>query len=58
MPEQAIRALSEFNRRFATPVYTLAVVEARESAIPNDDQTVIAARHKFHQGLVRAGMTE
>jgi TolB-like protein/cytochrome c-type biogenesis protein CcmH/NrfG len=58
MPEQAIRALSEFNRRFASPVYTLAVVEARESAIPNDDPTVIAARHKFHQGLVRAGMTE
>lgn len=58
MPEQAIRALSEFNHRFPNRVYTLAVVEARERAIPNDEPTVVAARNKFHQGLVRAGMSE
>jgi TolB-like protein len=58
MPEQATRALSEFNRLFPSPVYTLAVVETRESATPNDDATVVAARDKFHEGLVRAGMAE
>ena len=58
MPEQATRALSEFNRLFPSPVYTLAVVEARESATPNDDPTVVAARNKFHEGLVRAGMAD
>jgi TolB-like protein/Tfp pilus assembly protein PilF len=58
MPEQATRALSEFNRLFPSPVYTLAVVEARESATPNDDPTVVAARDKFHEGLVRAAMTK
>ncbi|HEV2185720.1 MAG TPA: winged helix-turn-helix domain-containing protein [Stellaceae bacterium] len=58
MPDQATRALSEFNRRFSNPAYTLAVVEVRESATPNDDPTVVAARAKFHQGLLRAGMPE
>jgi tetratricopeptide (TPR) repeat protein len=58
MPEQATRALNEFNRLFPRPVYTLAVVEALESATPNDDPTVVAARNKFHEGLVRAGMAE
>jgi tetratricopeptide (TPR) repeat protein len=58
MPEQATRALSEFNRMFPSPVYTLAVVEARERATPNDDPTVVAARSRFHEGLVRAGMAE
>ena len=58
MPEQATRALSEFNRRFSNPAYTLAVVEARESATPNNDPIVVAARAKFHEGLLRAGMPE
>jgi adenylate cyclase len=57
-PEQATRALSEFNRRFSKPTYTLAVVKARESATPNDDPTVVAARATFHEGLLRAGMPE
>ena len=56
MPEQAARALSEFNRLFSNPVYTLAVVEARERATPNDNPVVIAARDKFHEGLLRAGL--
>lgn len=58
MPEQATSALSEFNRRFSSPSYTLAVVETRESATPNNDPTVVAARAKFHEGLLRAGMPE
>jgi adenylate cyclase len=58
MPEQATRALFEFNRRFPSPVYTVAVVETQESAEPNDDPIVVAARDKFHEGLVRAGMAE
>jgi TolB-like protein len=58
MPEQAMRALAEFNRLFPSPVYTLAVVEARESATPNNEPTVLAARQKFHEGLVLAGMAE
>ena len=56
MPEQAARALSEFNRLFCDPVYTVAIVEAREGATPNDDPSVIAAREKFHEGLLRAGV--
>jgi len=56
MPEQAARALSEFNRLFSNPVYTLAIVEAREAASPNDNPVVIAARAKFHEGLLLAGM--
>jgi adenylate cyclase len=56
MNEEARRALSEFNRRFPDPLYTLAVVEEREAATPNDDPTVVAARDKFHEGLRRAGM--
>ncbi|HVC51593.1 MAG TPA: winged helix-turn-helix domain-containing protein [Stellaceae bacterium] len=56
MPDEAGRALAAFNRLFQRPVYTLAVVEAQESVQPNDDPTVVAARKKFHEGLVRAGM--
>jgi tetratricopeptide (TPR) repeat protein len=58
MHEEARRALFEFNRRFLDPLYTLAVVEEREAATPNDDPTVVAARDKFHEGLRRAGMAE
>jgi TolB-like protein len=56
MPEQATRALSEFNRMFTSPVYTLTLVEARERAEPNDDPLDVAARGKFHDGLLRAGI--
>jgi adenylate cyclase len=58
MMDEAARALDEFNRRFPVPGYTLAVVEARESATPNNDPTVVAARHRFHEGLLRAGLPE
>jgi hypothetical protein len=39
-----------FNRRFPSPTYTVAVVKAREDAIPNDEPTVIVAREKFYRG--------
>jgi hypothetical protein len=34
----------------------LTLVEARERAEPNDDPVVVAARGKFHDGLLRAGI--
>jgi TolB-like protein len=58
MLEEAKRALAEFNRFFPDPLYTLAVVDERETATPNDDPTVVAARDNFHEGLRRAGMAE
>jgi hypothetical protein len=58
MPDEARRALSEFNRCFPNPVYTLVIVEEREAATPNDDPTVVTARQTFHEGLRRAGMAE
>jgi tetratricopeptide (TPR) repeat protein len=58
MPQAASHALDDFNRRFPSPVYTVAVVKAREDATPNDDPTVVAARKKFHDGLLSAGMAE
>lgn len=60
MPEEAARVLSEFDRRRrdADPVYTLAVVRRHERATPNDNPVVAAARAKFHEGLLRAGMPD
>jgi adenylate cyclase len=58
MQDEARRALSEFNRRFPNPLFTVAIVEQREAATPNDDPTVVAARQTFHKGLRRAGMAE
>jgi TolB-like protein/Tfp pilus assembly protein PilF len=58
MPQAAVGALDEFNRRFPAPVCTLAVVRAWESATPNDHPTVVAAREKFHEGLLRTGLAE
>jgi TolB-like protein/cytochrome c-type biogenesis protein CcmH/NrfG len=56
MPDEAGRALSEFNRLFPDPVYTLAVVKEREAATPNENPVVVAGRDKFHEGLSHAGM--
>ncbi|HZK90952.1 MAG TPA: winged helix-turn-helix domain-containing protein [Stellaceae bacterium] len=56
--EEAARALVEFNRRFPHPVHTLALVRRHEDANPNSDPSVVAARAKFHEGLLRAGMAE
>jgi len=58
MLDEAIRGLDEFNRRFPAPAWTLTVVEDRESANPNNHPAVVAARGKFHEGLLRAGMPE
>jgi hypothetical protein len=58
MPQAAAGALDEFNRCFPSPVCTLAVVRAWENATPNDHPTVVAARKKFHEGLLRTGLAE
>lgn len=58
MPEQAARALSDFNRRFSDRVYTLSVIDMLESATPNDEPTVLDSRKKLREGLARAGMAE
>ena len=57
--DDAARALADLNRRFADPVFTLAVVTAHESeATPSSDPVVVAMRDKFHEGLLTAGMAE
>ena len=56
--QEAARALSEFNRRFTDPIYSLAVVRAQEGANPSTERVVLDAREKFHEGLLRAGMAE
>ncbi|MGD9614626.1 MAG: adenylate/guanylate cyclase domain-containing protein [Alphaproteobacteria bacterium] len=54
--DEARELLADFNRRFANPVYTLAVVKSRESTGPSSEPVVIAARNKFYEGLRLAGM--
>lgn len=56
--DEAVQGLEEFNRRFPTPACTVAVVKQQESTNPNNHPTVVAARNKFHEGLLRAGMPE
>ncbi|HXP06050.1 MAG TPA: winged helix-turn-helix domain-containing protein [Stellaceae bacterium] len=56
--DEAARALAEFNRRFAQPPYTLALVKRQEDTNPNSNPTVVAAREKFHEGLIAAGMAK
>jgi adenylate cyclase len=58
MLHSAAHALDEFNRLFPVPVHTVAAVVARETAEPNDNPMVVAARDKFHEGLLWAGMAE
>ena len=57
--DDAARALAELDRRFADPVFTLAVVIQHENeATPSSDPIVVAVRDKFHEGLLAAGMAE
>ncbi len=56
--DAAKKTLEDFNRRFSQPIYTVAIVTAHEGTNPDNDPTVIAARAKFHQGLLLAGMAE
>ncbi len=56
--EEAKRDLAEFNRRFSSPAYSLSLVQVQEGSTPNTDPSVVAARAKFHEGLIRAGMPE
>jgi adenylate cyclase len=54
--DEAKRDLAEFNRRFSSPTYNLALVQLQEGSTPNNDPSVVAARAKFHEGLAQAGM--
>jgi tetratricopeptide (TPR) repeat protein len=57
----AKRVLTAFQNHpfFRYRRFTVAVIESEfESANPSNNQFVIAAREKFHQGLVKAGMDE
>ena len=58
-PDDGAKALAELNRRFAAPVFTLAVVATHENeATPSSDPLVVGVREKFHEGLRLAGMAE
>jgi adenylate cyclase len=56
--DAARQTLADFNQRFASPAYTVAVVIAHEGTNPDNDPTVVAARANFHRGLLMAGMAE
>jgi adenylate cyclase len=56
--EEASTALEAFNRRFPQPVYTVAIVRRQEGSNPSSEPSVVAARARFHAGLVQAGMAE
>jgi adenylate cyclase len=56
--DEAAQALTEFNRMFGDPPYTVALVRQREDANPNNEPSVVAARRKFYEGLLEAGMAE
>jgi class 3 adenylate cyclase/TolB-like protein/Tfp pilus assembly protein PilF len=57
-PEEAVKALEEFNRRFPEPRYTLAVVRRHERSNPNSNPVFVTGREAFYEGLRRAGMAE
>ena len=52
--EAAAAALRAFDAAF--PGFTLARVVKTEQTNPNDNPLVVAARHKFHKGLLAAGL--
>jgi adenylate cyclase len=52
--EAAAAALHAFDAAF--PGFTLARVVETEQTNPNDNPLVVAARHKFHEGLLGAGL--
>jgi adenylate cyclase len=54
--KEAEKILQDFRRHFAGRKYTAAVIQSYEHANPNDNAVVVAARAKFHKGLLQAGM--
>jgi adenylate cyclase len=56
--DAATKTLEEFNRRFFQPTFSVATVIAQEATNPASDPTAVAARARFHRGLVLAGMLE
>jgi adenylate cyclase len=57
--DEAAKTLADLNRRFADPVFTLAVVTWHESqGTPSSAPAYVAMRDKFHEGLLAAGMPQ
>jgi hypothetical protein len=54
--EEAKKVLQDFRRHFSSHEYTVALIQSYERANPNDNAIVVAARAKFHEGLLKAGM--
>jgi superkiller protein 3 len=54
--EAAAAALRNFAERF--PNYTVARVIRNEQANPHNDPMMLAARQRFHEGLILAGMPQ
>jgi adenylate cyclase len=54
--EEAKKVLQGFKRHFPGREYTVALIRSYERANPNSNPVVVAARAKFHDGLLRAGM--
>jgi adenylate cyclase len=54
--QEAQKVLQDFQRHFTGRRYTVALVESFERTNPSSNPTVVAARDKFHQGLLLAGM--
>jgi adenylate cyclase len=56
--EAAQKGLEDYNSRFSQPIKTVAAVISHEATNPASDPTAIAARARFHRGLLLAGMAE
>jgi adenylate cyclase len=56
---EARKILAEFNSHqlYRDRKFTLAIVEEYERANPNENPVIVAGRKKFHEGLVKAGMS-
>jgi adenylate cyclase len=54
--KEAKNVLQDFKRHFAGRTYTVALVKSYERIVPSTNPVVAAARAKFHEGLLLAGM--
>lgn len=53
---EAGKILGDFRRRFTNRLYTVALIASFEKRNPSGNPLVVAARDKFHEGLLQAGM--
>jgi adenylate cyclase len=58
--DDARKILARFRQRrdFKGLKFNVALVKSYEAANPNKNELIIKGREKFHEGLVKAGMTE